>query len=72
MPNIIQGEPGTTQRALEDVKYEYEYPNELNLSPTSETSKKLVTKLLQISRTSANYMSRRHKPSFSLLKKAPR
>jgi len=61
MPTIIQGEPGTQSFDDPNKTYDYEYPEGLDLSPTSELSKKLVNKILERARTSQNYMSRRHK-----------
>ena len=60
MPYIVSGEPGS--RYLTDFslkKYEYKYPNSLDLRPDSDFHKKLMGKIMTRATESRNEMSKR-------------
>lgn len=60
MPYIIQGNHVSQRRLTPDVKYEYDYPEDLKLSPHDELHKKLVDRLCARVRTSQTAMADRH------------
>ena len=61
MPNILHGDPATgTDLSRISEKYEYDYPEGLNLRPDSEMHKQLVAKILERARVSQTHMSSRY------------
>ena len=63
MPNILMGEISSSQASMSSVsgKYDYEYPDDLDLKPDSSLHKKLVGRVLERARVSHTYMSRRYR-----------
>lgn len=47
MPSIAMGNIQSQRVLLQDKKYEYEYPDGLDLDPNSELHKLLVTRILE-------------------------
>jgi hypothetical protein len=59
MPNILQGADQGAQ-SLQSVKYDYDYPGEIDLDPNGEIHKKLLADILIRVRRSKTTMSRRY------------
>jgi len=62
MPNIVYGDIGKQNRmdiSAADVKYDYDYPRWLDLSPGSALHRKIVTEVLQRTLVSHRVMSNR-------------
>ncbi len=59
MPYIVRGEPDYSEKSYKDVKYDYEYPGDLDLRPDSDFHKKLKDKIWQRARESRNEISKR-------------
>lgn len=59
MPTLVRGETGNFVANLQQVNYEYEYPDNLKLKPGSEFHEALKTKVLDRARISHKAMSAR-------------
>ena len=59
MPYIAQGNVGSGKMDFSYVNHDYKYPKGLDLKPGSATHKKIVDKVLQRARVSAQHMSNR-------------
>lgn len=59
MPYIVLGESTYSQGSYKDVSYEYNYPNELDLSPGSDLHKKLVSEIGKRANASRKEISKR-------------
>ena len=62
MPNIVYGDVGKTNRTLitnADEKYEYDYPQGLNLDPGSDLHRFIINEVLQRALVSHRVMSNR-------------
>lgn len=61
MPAVINDPQGTGKTQIpNDVKYEYQYPDDLNFDPRSDLHKAIVGRILQRAKASMGHMSRRH------------
>ena len=62
MPAIIDPNSSNSQQmeGLGSVEYEYDYPSGLDLSPSSDTHKNIVSRVMTRARESRRIMSRRH------------
>ena len=62
MPHVITGEPVAANDLTAIAgTYQYDYPTDLDFRPGSDLSKDITRRVLELARSSANYMTRRHK-----------